>query len=64
MENSTQLSTSEDKFWPEKWWYDQMWSYDLVALTDEIINIKKARKDLKTLSEESYDFVIHLSQVI
>ena len=64
MENDPHLSTSEDKWWPEKWWYDQLWSYDLINLTDEIISIKTARKDIKVLSEESYDFVIHFSQVI
>ena len=47
-----------------RWWDDEMYEYGLKGLTDEIMEIKENRLYEKVLSDESYDFVIHFTQVI
>ena len=49
----------------DKWWSGEIYEYPtLQALTDEIIEVKQGRAGSKQLSDDSYDFVIHLTQVI
>ena len=47
-----------------KWWFGERYEYTLQSLTDEIIEIKKDRAVSKPLSDESYDFIVTLTQVI
>jgi len=47
----------------DRWWVDEIYNYTLLALNDEIMQIKTNRANQKTLSEESYDFVVHIAQV-
>ena len=49
----------------KKWWSEELYHYyTLQSLTDEIIEIKKDRAVSKPLSDESYDFIVTLTQVI
>ena len=45
-----------------KWWYDMVWEYSLRSLTDEIIEIKGARAEQKSV-EGHRDCVILYNQV-
>ena len=45
------------------WWDGEMYEYSLESLTDEIVEIKRDRY-CKVLSEDSYDFVVFVQQLV
>ena len=57
------MSTLIDKWGHiDNWWYDMVWEYSLRSLTDEIIEIKQARAEQKSV-EGHRDCVILYNQV-
>ena len=46
------------------WWSNEIYYYTFQALTDTIIENKQDRIEIKPLSDDSYDFVVTLTQVI
>ena len=34
----------------DRWWDDQIWDYSLMALVDEVIEMKQARADARKLN--------------
>ena len=45
----------------DRWWDDQIWDYSLMALVDEVIEMKQARADARKLNIK-HDCEIILSQ--
>ena len=47
------------------WWDDlEEYDFDLRRLTEEVLEIKRQRRDALVLAPRSYDFVVYLGNII